>query len=54
MTTNQQDALRMALKKAVFAIPDEQLVSRDVIIHAIDSALFVSLPKDAQDERGVK
>jgi|GEM_PF-5313643 len=50
MTTNHQDALRMALKKAIFAIPDEQLISRDIIIHAIDSVILSApLPKDAQE-----
>lgn len=31
--------LRDALKKAIFSIPDEHLVSRDIIIHAMNSTL---------------
>lgn len=39
MTDNTKDALRKSLKNAIFAIPDEQLISRDIIIAAIDAAL---------------
>lgn len=48
MTDNTKDALRKSLKNAIFAIPDEQLVSRDIIIHAIDAALSKTPVADAE------
>ena len=49
MTDNTTDARRKSLKNAIFAIPDEQLISRDIIIAAIDAAL--SQTPVAVDER---
>lgn len=41
-----QDALRIALRNAIFNIPDEYLVSRDIIFNAIDSILAQSAPPE--------
>jgi hypothetical protein len=43
---NERELMR-AIKRAVFAIPDEQLTSRDILIHALENAVSSSQPSDA-------
>lgn len=47
---NNKEVLRLALKKAIFAIPDEQLISRDIIINAVESAIAAVPVSGAVDE----
>ena len=46
---DQKDAqrwLRMSVRKAVFGLTDQQLTSRDIITHAVESAINAALASE--------